>query len=124
MNGSVRPLSKKVMPKAVAQPNETRATRLSPAELIERLKSRYLAADQVRRGVCLLNAGRYDEAAAAFSKARQMGSTDRSLPSYIAGGLVGQGRVDEAAQHWARRGEEAPSDSVSRIRHSLALWTA
>jgi tetratricopeptide (TPR) repeat protein len=112
------------MPKAIAQPNETHTPRLSPTELMELLKSQYQAADQVRRGVCLLNAGRYDEAAAAFSGARQLGSTDRSLPSYIAGCLVGQGRVDEAALQWARRVEEAPSDSVSRIRHAQALWTA
>ena len=112
------------MPKAIAQPNNTRSSMLSPAELMELLKSQYQAADQVRRGVCLLNAGRYDEAAAAFSRARQLGSTDRSLPSYIAGCLVGQGRADEAAQQWARRVDEAPSDSVSRIRHAQSLWAA
>ena len=112
------------MPKAVAQQNETRSTRLSTAELMALLKSQYQAADQVRRGVCMLNAGRYDEATAAFSDAQRLGSTDRSLPSYIAGCLVGQGRVDEAARQWAREAEEVPNDSVSRIRHAQALWAA
>src|SRR3990172_2949213 len=110
------------MPKAVAESNESRSPELSPTELMELLKTQYQAADQVRRGVCLLNAGWYDEAAAAFSKAWQLGSTDRSLPSYIAGCLVGQGRADEAALQWARMFEDAPSDSVSRIRHALSLW--
>jgi len=91
---------------------------------MELLKSQYQAADQVRRGVCLLNAGRYDEAAAAFSTAEQLGSTDRSLPSYIAGCLVGLGQADEAASQWARMIEDAPSDSVTRIRHAQALWAS
>jgi len=112
------------MPKITAQKNEIRSPKLSPAELMERLKSQYEAADQVRRGVCLLNAGRYDEAAAAFSKAEQLGSTDRSLSSYIAGCLVGQERTDEAARQWAQRVGDAPRDSVSRIRHAQALWAA
>lgn len=112
------------MPKAISQPNKTRSPKLSPEELLALLKSQYEATDQVRRGVCLLNAGRYDEAVAAFSKAEQLGSTDRSLPSYIAGCLVGQGRADEAASQWARMVEDAPSLSVTRIRHAQALWAS
>lgn len=112
------------MPKTIAQPNSTLGPKLSQAQLVELLKSQYQAADQVRRGVCLLNAGNYDEAAAAFSQAQRLGSTDRSLPSYIAGCLIGRGRADEAAQHWTRKIEESPSDSVSRIRCAQTLWTA
>jgi len=112
------------MSTTIAQLNKTRSSRLSPLELMELLKSQYQAADQVRRGVCLLNAGRYDEAAAAFSKAVQFGSTDRSLPSYIAGCLVGQGRTEEAASQWAQMVEDDPSDSVIRIRHAQALWAS
>jgi len=112
------------MPKAIAQPNKPCSPDLSPTKLMELLKLQYQAADQVRRGVCLLNAGRYGEAAAAFSQAQRLGSTDRSLPSYIAGCLVGQGRSDEAALQWAWKVEETPGDSVSRIRHAQALWAA
>ena len=112
------------MPRGVVPHHQTPSPRLSPTEWMELLKSHYEAADQVRRGVCLLNAGRYDEAAAAFSKARQLGSADRSLPAYIAGCLVGQGRTAEAADHWAKRVGNDHRDTVSRVRRGQALWAA
>ncbi len=131
MMGSDRPLSVKAIPKDTAQPNGTRAAKLTPPELLDLLKSRYQAADQVRRGICLINAGRFDEAAAVFAQAQKLGSTDRSLPSYIAGCLIGQGRAEEAVRHLSQpraavlNGQPkaaGPHDSVNRIRHALALW--
>ena len=65
------------MPEDVVPRNEGQPPRPSPEELIELLRSRYQAADQVRRGICLMNAGRYDEAVGALTKAQQLGSTDR-----------------------------------------------
>lgn len=112
------------MPEGVVPRNEAHPPKPSPEELIELLKSRYQAADQVRRGICLMNAGRYDEAAGAFAKAQQLGSTDCSLSSYIAACLVGRGRNAEAAEQWGKRVEDEPNDAVSRIRHAQGLWAA
>ncbi len=112
------------MPNKAATPILTKPSKPSAAKLVELLKSQYQAADEVRRGVCLLNAGHYEEAASAFSKAQQFGSTDRSLPSYLAACLMGAGQVDQAARQWEGMIADEPDYAVHRIRHAQALWAA
>lgn len=93
-------------------------------ELLESLKNRFQAADQVRRGVCLLNAGQYEQAEAAFRRALSYGGTDKSLPSYLAAALLGQARPSAAAEQFSRAVEQDPRRSATRIRHALTLWSA
>ena len=92
--------------------------------LLELLKTRYEAGEQVRRGICLLNAGRFKEAEEAFSRAVQTGHTDRSLPSLLAGCLLGQQQPDRAAEQFSRVLAADQTQTVTRIRHALSLWSA
>ncbi len=87
------------------------------------LQTRYEAMNWVRRGVCLLNAAKFDEAADAFALARQLGSTDQSLPAYVSASLLGRGQAGAAAEQFARLAADMPGDTANRIRHALALWT-
>ena len=93
-------------------------------ELIEQLRGRYEADLLVRRGICLLNAGQFGEAAAAFGKARDLGSTDRSLPTFVAACLVGEGQLGSAAERFAQSCEKNPNDTASRVRQALAVWSS
>ncbi len=93
-------------------------------QLLESLKSRFQAADQVRRGICLLNAGQYAQAEAAFGRALSYGTADKSLPSYMAASLLGQARPDLAAEQFGSLVERDGRQSAARIRHALTLWSA
>lgn len=99
--------------------NQT-ATRSSSA-LIDRLRRRFEADQFVRRGVCLLNAAKYNEAAEAFAKAEETGSTDESLPAYVAACLLGVERPGRASEHFAQQANDHPDNPTHRIRHALAL---
>jgi tetratricopeptide (TPR) repeat protein len=101
-----------------------------PQLLLEVLKVRYEAGEEVRRGICLLNAGRFKDAEEAFSRAaatassNNPGYTGRSLPSLLAGCLLGQQQPDRAADQFARVLDADQTQTVTRIRHALALWSA
>jgi tetratricopeptide (TPR) repeat protein len=77
----------------------------------------------VRRGICLLNAGRYAEAQTEFEKALDLGNGEQSLPAYLASTLAAQGRSAEAAAHCSPN-DPVPSEPVVAIRRALALWKA
>lgn len=98
--------------------------RVTQEELVGLLKARYEAADQVRRGVCLLAAGQYELAEAAFTRAMEHGSTEVSLPTYLAACLIGRDRPDAAAGQFASAVEKDSSATASRVRHALSLWAA
>ncbi|MGB2986448.1 MAG: tetratricopeptide repeat protein [Phycisphaerae bacterium] len=98
--------------------------KIEPEQLLRLLKVRFEAADQVRRGVCLLNAGQYERAEAAFARAAEAGCTDRSLPSYLAACLLGQGMPEAAASHFAETARQDDTQTAARIRHALAQWSA
>lgn len=90
-------------------------------ELLRVLKRRFLASNNIRRGICLLNAGQFTEAENAFRAAMDLGAGDESLPSYLAASLLGQGKQEAAIDTFARSVEQDPSNAVRRIRHALAL---
>lgn len=92
--------------------------------LIDLLIGRYRAADEVRRGVCLLNAGKYDEATETFERAQRLGSGDEALSTYIAACHLGSDRPDLAAEEFGRALQEEEEPSALRIRHALSLRTA
>ncbi len=96
----------------------------SSEDVMRAVQARFRAADEVRRGVCLLNAGRYDKAAEAFSNAAQNGSTDRSLPAFLAACWMGRGDPDKAVEAFADALSINDPAAADRIRHALALWSA
>lgn len=70
------------MPRNVDRENGTRAGR--PDDPAARVEAYYRAQADVRRGICLLNAGQFNEAAEAFTRALKAGCADKSLPAYLA----------------------------------------
>jgi tetratricopeptide (TPR) repeat protein len=90
-------------------------------ELERRIKQYFHALDDVRRGVCLLNAGAFQEAAIAFSQAAVHGGTMKSLASYLAACHLGQGNPEEAARSFGRQAADEPDNPGPRIRQAHAL---
>ncbi len=97
---------------------------VSPETLADQIRVRFEAADRVRRGICLLNAGRYDEATTEFTAASAGGSTDRSLPSYLAACLLGMDNPLAAAECFAEMEDSPENGSINTIRSALALSAA
>ena len=61
---------------AVVDPEGRRGT-------LELLKRYYEGRQHLRRGICLLNAGQYDQAAASFAQAERANPNGRSLASLM-----------------------------------------
>lgn len=98
--------------------------KLEPEQLAQMLRARFEATDQLRRGICLLNAGHYDQAETAFRAAADAGCADRSLPSYLAACLLGRGKPEAAAEQFAQVMRNDDTQTAACIRHALALWAA
>lgn len=94
------------------------------AELIGRIGAYYRAAQDLRRGICLLNADQPDEAVKAFSRAVESGCDFRSLPSYVAACLLAQGNPGAAAAEFEKAADATPGSAAIGIRRALALWAA
>ena len=92
--------------------------------LIQRLRSQVQGLNEVRRGVCLINAGRFHEAGLAFSRASAFGYRGESLASLMAACHLGQGETREAAELFGRQVERTGGDPSAVIRHALTLWRA
>lgn len=91
-------------------------------ETIDLLKRYYEGQQQLRRGICLLNAGQYDQAIAGFSAAARLNPQSRPLPVLLTACYVGQGRYDLAAAEMERHSRNEPADVTARIRRALLLW--
>jgi len=84
------------------------------------LRAHYRAGRDLRRGVCLLNAGVYDEAAAAFQRAWDAGCAATPLPTYMAACLLGLNQPAEAAKYFAVREPEETGATTNVIRQALS----
>ena len=103
-----------------AQPQRVR----HDPQLEAHLKHHFLALNAVRRGVCLLNAGRYHEAEVAFSEASVHGHDPVPLATFLAACHTGLEHHGHAAQQYARAARHEPSNPAHHIRQALAQWTA
>ena len=61
------------------------------------LQRYYEGRNGLRRGLCLLAAGRHDEAIRDLTAAAQANPNSLSLPTYLAAAYVGKGRFNAAA---------------------------
>ncbi len=107
-------------------PSSGRKRGATPAvseSIVAAVRAYYRSREHVRRGVCLLNAGRYPQAQAEFEKALESGNLDPSLPAYLASTLMAQERPAEAAAQFSFD-DSIPAPSVDAIRHALALCKA
>ena len=93
-----------------------------PRQALDLLKRQYRAEQGLRRGICLLNAGQYEQAAEEFSAAHQANPGSLSLPRMLAACYVGEGRFDLAARETEQLTREDPDDVTARIRRALLLW--
>lgn len=91
-------------------------------ETTELLKRYFEGQQQLRRGICLLNAGQYDPAIEAFSTAARLNPQSRPLPVLLTACYVGQGRYDLAAAQMERHSRNEPADVTGLIRRALLLW--
>lgn len=91
-------------------------------EILQRIRQHFQAVDDVRRGICLLNAGRYQEAEVAFSRAMVAGHNVSSLPSYLAACALGRGRATDAARHFQAAAQREATNVSPRVRHAMSLW--
>jgi len=92
------------------------------AVLRERLKQYFQGLNEVRRGICLLNAGRFTEAGIAFSRASVYGYRGESLATLLAASYLGQGKTSEATHHLERAARREADQPAAQIRHALSLW--
>ena len=92
---------------------------------LRRLLQRYYEGKhQLRRGLCLLAAGRHDQAIRAFDAAAQANPRSLSLPTYLAAAYAGKGRLTRAAVQLQESVKREPANVLHRIRHALALSRA
>lgn len=115
-------------PNSVKGPSTPRSASTIPwkhstEETADSMCAHYRAAGEIRRGICLLNAGQFDQASIAFQRAIDAGCAREELSAYLAACLISQGKHDEAARLF-RDGpdEQAPHRAV--IRSALALAAA
>lgn len=107
----------------LAETKDRAATRF--ANVINQVSRHYEAIDFARRGVCFLNVGDFQKAKDSFQQSLARGNTQASIAGYLATALVELNRPEEAASHLAGKLYSShDEDSVTRIRHALALWSA
>lgn len=94
------------------------------AQLAELIVRKCRTDDATRRGLCLLNARRFDEAIAAFNEALGMGADDDRLHTLLAAASTGNGDCSAAAAHFSAAGEAHSDRGVNTIRAAYALWAA
>jgi tetratricopeptide (TPR) repeat protein len=108
----------------VARDRPASADAEHPDRLRRLLQRYYEGKNQLRRGLCLLAAGQYDEALDALVAAQQANPNSLSLPAYLAAAYLGKSQFREAAQELAKEVARASDDVLNRVRHALASWRA
>jgi superkiller protein 3 len=92
---------------------------------VARKVSRFLAGHKhIRRGICLINAGRLDEAIEQFREAQQLGNGSSTLSGLLASCLNVQGVPATAAPHWNSHlasASNVPASHAPVIRKALGL---
>jgi len=112
------------MTRPVTPPRQSSPQAPQDREIIGILQAHYQAMQSMRRGVCLLNAGQFDKALAAFLLAERLGSTDRSLPAYLASCFLAQEKPADAVCALSAAATGDAEQPAWRIRYSLALAAA
>ena len=106
---------------------ETRPSVESPPcspdpDTVGKVRRYYRSREHQRRGICLLNAGRYHEAAAQFNESSRLNPGSATLPYYIAECHVHRGAYAAAAEQMGRLLERDGEDVTARIRRAMLLW--
>lgn len=110
------------MPEATNPPTDKLRSTPSNTELVGLIRAHFQACDDVRRGICLLNAGHYDDAAGLFARADKFARASDSLPAYLAACLLGRGDPDAATEQFDKMLQADSKHIAGRIRRAHALW--
>ncbi len=108
------------------------STKQGPAQLgdIERnrlpglLRDYFASKNHLRKGICLLNAGAYEQAVTELSAASKLNPDDKNLPAYLVGALVGSSNLTQAAAITAQYLDQHPKDVNAIIRLALVRFKA
>lgn len=90
-------------------------------ELADTMQRHARAMQYVRRGVCLLNAGAFEEAAHEFQMAERLGCTNTPLPSFLAACYAARERYGDAAAQLKKTGRDHPAQVAVQIRLAHVL---
>lgn len=103
---------------------QTGPKRLARREtLLQTLRRHYAAQRNMRRGICLLNAGQFEQAEEAFRQAAA-GGQPGSLARLLAACALGNGDMQEAAEQLTVSCERADFACRDVIRLAYAHWSA
>ena len=91
-------------------------------QVLQVLQRYHQGQQHLRRGICLLNAGRYDRAAYEFRSAARANPESRSLPRLLAACHLGAGRSDRAAEQFDAGLGHGSSDIPALVRLALLAW--
>lgn len=108
-----------------AATKDRRSDTVSAGRTLQDGVARYFEArDHLRRGICLLNAGCYEQAADLFTRAGRLNPDSLSLPHYVVRCLAAQGQYRAAADYLDQVLPREPDDLTAHIRHALLNWKA
>ncbi len=94
------------------------------ADVLIGLRQYYQFVGDVRQGICLLNAGQFEKAAARFSQAAEHGFQHASLAAWLAACHVGLGHPEKAVAAFDEALRHRATEETSIIRRALAYRAA
>lgn len=86
------------------------------------LRAYFTGQRELRKGLCLLNAGQFDRAVASLAKAREVNPENRDLAGYLVDALIQAGRYKEAATELSGTLSDVPEDVAGAIRLAYVTW--
>ncbi len=94
------------------------------AQLADLIVRKCSADDATRRGLCMLNALKFDDAIASFNQARSLAASEEQLNTLLAAASIGNGDFTSAATQFKAAGDGGTNPQVSEIRAAHAQWSA
>lgn len=91
-------------------------------ELVERVRAHFQALRALRKGLCLLNAGIFEQAVSELSRAVRENQTGRDFSEYLVRAHLGAGQPHAAAQVAAEHQAAHPDDIPGIVRAALTQW--
>ncbi len=88
------------------------------------LRDYFASKNHLRKGICLLNAGAYEQAVTELSAATKLNPDNKTLPGYLVGSLVKCSNLTQAAAITAQYLDQNPNDVDAIIRLALVRFKA
>jgi tetratricopeptide (TPR) repeat protein len=86
------------------------------------LRDYFASRNHLRKGICLLNAGAYEQAVTELSAATKLNPDNKKLPAYLVAALVGRSDLTQAAAITAQYLDQSPNDVDAIIRLALVRF--